>query len=507
MIEFKDVSYRYGRGGPPVLEHVNLTLRKGESVCIMGPNGSGKTTLAHILAGLVRGYGGSATVNGCPAGERDGRSRVGVLFQNPDNQMVATLVEKEIAFALENQAMPCREMERKVAETARSFQIEHLLRRLTTELSGGEKQRVALAALMVSRPPVLVLDEPDSFLDVPGRRILEKELVRIRTSQPGLIEVRITQYPSVAARYPRLIVLAEGGVVADGRPGEVFADAAVVDRARLCLTDSQASAKALPAALAAPAQPHGRTLRAIHLEGVGFGYAAQKPLLRDLNLVLNRGEVLAVIGATGVGKSTLGLLLCGIYQPVEGIVRMIDRDGKSLPGAGVTGQVVGSFQQPERQFFLSSCQEEIAFGPKNMGRHLSPEELAALLDLVDLDPARFGTRDPFTLSMGEKRRLAFAAVLSMAPAFAVFDEPTCGLDTEGVSRFLALSRLLKSRNVGLVVISHEGDLIKAVADRVLWLKGNGEAVETTVDDLFARDECRDVVSPFSRTFNLPERPG
>jgi energy-coupling factor transporter ATP-binding protein EcfA2 len=202
MIQVEKVSFWYDRNLQPVLNEISLTVNEGESVCIMGANGSGKSTLARILADLLSPAEGQLTIthpNGLP---EDSLRQVGILFQNPDNQMVAMVVEKELAFALENQGMPMPEMEERVSEALRSMQITQLRRRLTNELSGGEKQRVALAAVMIQNPPILVLDEPDSFLDEAGRKLLKHELAVLRELTPDLIEIRITQYPHVARTYP-----------------------------------------------------------------------------------------------------------------------------------------------------------------------------------------------------------------------------------------------------------------------------------------------------------------
>ena len=220
MISFRNVTFCYDSGGAPALRDLNLEIRAGESVCIMGANGCGKSTLARILAGLLEVSQGEFELNGVA----DRPIPVGLLFQNPDNQMVAVTVEKEIAFALENLAVPFEEMDRRVAATLERFGIEHLRTRLTSELSGGEKQRVALASVMICMPPVLVLDEPDSFLDAQGRAALRQEEEQIRRENPDMILVRITQYPSVAKRYQRLIVLDRGQVAADGSPPQILAD-------------------------------------------------------------------------------------------------------------------------------------------------------------------------------------------------------------------------------------------------------------------------------------------
>jgi len=560
MIKLDRITYGY-TGHPPVLRELSLTVSTGESVCIMGANGCGKSTLARIIAGLTAPQSGSTQIDvGKPTADRpDGIAArpVGILFQNPDNQMVAVTVDKEIAFALENAAVPLSQMETAVTETLDQFGIDHLRHRLTTELSGGEKQRVALAAVMVSKPPIIVLDEPDSFLDEVGKRLLTDALARMHASDPKLIEIRITQYVHVAKQYKRLVVMYEGGIAADGNPNRILADHKSCEQVGLRYSDSVGQNPLRFCQL--DGGEHGRQdqkrscpTNVIRLSGISFGYVAAAPIINDLSLEWRRGETIGLVGPSASGKSTLGALLCGLVKPTEGRIEYFDRSSDSLapmdsnemlqeatassrgprlrrgtwrsqfawirnklrllrrtpPKRGAPrnddaiamrrhcrpGEVVGSFQQPERQFFLPTCAEEVAFGPKNFGAMLNQSQIEAYLELVGLAPAGFAQRDPFSLSMGEKRRLAFAAILSMNPAFVVFDEPTCGLDPEGVGRFVRLSKALQEQKVGQVIISHDGDLIKALCDRVLYLRGDGRGEEVTVRDFFGSAVYRGVVS-------------
>jgi len=476
MIDLRNLSYSYPGANRPALDGINLRIAAGEAVCVMGSNGSGKSTLARIIAGLLQPTSGACDidVNGdCPI-------PVGMLFQNPENQMVAVTVEKEIAFALENMGKRMSEMEDSVSEVLRRLDIEHLRLRLTSELSGGERQRVALASLMVFNPPVLVLDEPDSFLDQRGRSVLRDELDRIHRLQSRIVEVRITQYARVAEQYDRLVVLQHGRVAADGPPGEVFDDAEFA--AELGIRWSEESGP-----------PNGEFPRSfgtdrkggpkrIVTRGLSYCYGTKAPIFRHLEFEWHRSEVVGIVGPSGSGKSTLGYLLCGATEPKTGDVEFVTSQGDRLTRSDIRGRVAAIFQQPERQFFLPTCHEEIEFGPANLGVDLEREEVESYFRLVGLDPDRFWSRDPFTLSGGEKRRLAFASVLSMQPDFIVFDEPTCGLDAEGYGRFVGLANSLRDAGVGLAIITHEGDLLHDLAQRLLVLPGDGSHSVVTYDE-------------------------
>ena len=482
MIELDHISFWYPRRAEAALRDISLLINDGESVCVMGRNGSGKSTLVKLLAGLIKPDRGRITVDGrLQEGSTDGR--VAILFQNPDNQMVTTQVEKEIAFALENRAVPPPEMEVAIDEIARQFGIQHLRQRLTSELSGGEKQRVALASVMVQKPSVLLLDEPDSFLDQTGHLILADELRRLHAGDPRLIEIRITQSAHVARQYKRLIVLDMGAVIADREPSALLTDQTLCVRAGLTVADSSSVHINIPSRLKDSREVLSGRLNTVRLQDVSFAWPLCPPVFEEVSLSLTSGETVGLIGATGAGKSSVGLLMAGLAAPDHGEVVYLDSGGLRLESDSIRGQLALVLQQPERQFFLENCAEEIGFGPKNLGRSLAQSEISEFFDMIGLNPSRYADRDPFTLSAGEKRRLAFAAVLSMAPSMILFDEPTAGLDGEGVGRFIALSKVLKSLKLGQVIISHDGDVIRRLCDRVLYLNGRRGLISLAVSEL------------------------
>jgi energy-coupling factor transporter ATP-binding protein EcfA2 len=232
----------------------------------------------------------------------------------------------------------------------------------------------------------------------------------------------------------------------------------------------------------------------VRLDEVSFAYPMASPLLESGSMAVKSGEIVGLVGPTGAGKSSLGLLLCGLLKPTDGTVMCLDASGDVIPLSRRRGQVVALLQQPERQFFMDTCSEEISFGPANLGRKLSPAEVDGFFEMVGLNPSEFAGRDPFTLSGGEKRRLAFAAVLSMAPSVVIFDEPTAGLDPEGVGRFLVISRTLKQLGVAQVIISHDGNVIGLLADRVIYLQSPTVLRELSPQQLLTQPEFSGVVS-------------
>jgi energy-coupling factor transport system ATP-binding protein len=495
MIRLDHISYWYPKGLDAALRDISLQIDAGEAVCVMGRNGSGKSTLVKLLAGLIKPDRGQVSINGIEAADDSRPGQVGLLFQNPDNQMVATLVDKEIAFALENQAVPLEEMKSEIARIAGQFGIEHLLGRLTSELSGGEKQRVALASVMIQNPAMLLLDEPDSFLDQKGRSILATELTQIRSQNPDLVELRVTQSVEVARSYNRLIILDEGRVAVDCLPGTVLNDRDQSVKFGLTLPESPRTVWSAPDFNFS--HPTGSKSRVgeVRFDKIDYAWPMHPPVFQNLSFSLRSGETVALVGPTGAGKSSVGLLLAGLAEPTSGAISYLDGSGRALEVAARRGEVALVLQQPERQFFLDSCADEIAFGPSNLGRPLPKGEIDRLLDAVGLAPTRFADRDPFSLSAGEKRRLAFAAVLAMAPSMIFFDEPTAGLDGAGIGRFVCLSQALKESGLGQLIVSHDGDIIRHLADRVLYLTAQADLLQLSPQELLDSPDYASVVSP------------
>lgn len=476
MINFKNVTYQYP-GGFRALNNVNLNISMGEKIAIVGANGSGKTTFALHINGILRASLGEILISGLnPAIEENNvllKSRVGMVFQNPDNQLITMTVEREIAFSLENQNIDFEKMKVRVDEMLELFGLSKYRYKLTAELSGGEKQRLALASVLITNPSILVLDEPDSYLDQTGVNILNDAIDLLLSRQKELTLIRITQYSTVAEKCDRLIIFKNGSIFREGKPEDIFSDN------RLCQTagiDVPLKFR-IKNGFDFPRLSKFADMRPscqifcgdkIKLEDVEFGYAKGKEniLFDNVNVEIESGKIYGLIGPTGSGKSTMVQLMAGLLKPTAGKVTYENFDFK--PGA-----VVISFQQAERQFFLNTVNDEILFGAENIGAP-EPQKIADdCYNLVGLEKDKFAERDPFSLSGGEKRRLSFAAILSLNPSFVLFDEPTCGLDYSGCELFKKLVVELKWQGKAVVIVSHQGDTILEMAEEVLVLN-NGK---------------------------------
>lgn len=483
MIKFDNVAYRYNQNDPLVINNVSLDIKEGESLAVMGLNGSGKSTFALLTAGLLEPSRGFIRIAG------SNPNPIGYIFQNPDNQMVAMTVEKEIAFTLENRGESVESMKNKVSSILKEFNILHLKDRVTSELSGGEKQRVALASVMIANPDILILDEPDSFLDKQGKIVLERELSRIKRGKPKMIQIHITQYAETAAKYSRLIIFKDGRVTVDDNPGIIFSSNDLCIKGGLVLNRLQ-----VPFDKIIPEKSDGENLGHVECKNITFSYSKSKPVINNLSCNFSAGEITGLVGYSGSGKSTLGAILTTLIPVEAGELVYMDNNYKVIKAESVRGKVSGIFQQPERQFFLNSCLDELLFGPKNIKLDICDDMVRNLFELVGLEYDKFAKRDPITLSGGEKRRLAFAVVLAMNPDFIIFDEPTCGLDWQGVDLFINLAEYLRNTGKGVIIISHDGELIFRLCDKIVSLGDTGSYSISDKEDFFADPNISSVIS-------------
>ena len=532
MIELKDVSYRYrlaesrtegGDGSQSILalDHVSLQLKEGESVAIIGSNGSGKTTLVKLLNALIVPDEGEVWVDGVDARDKESqkliRQKVGMVFQNPDNQIISTSVEREIAFGLENLALPYDEMKEKVEWALERFHLEEYRSHSPHRLSGGEKQRVALAAVLSMQPKYLILDEPTSLLDSQGKNEV-LSLIQELAQQKKVTVIHITQFAEEALTADRVLVMHQGKILRDGPPMELLKQREELENVGLeapfplrmasglrqkgwsisdeCLTIDDlaneisrvfqqgrirarkvaANSRLVPSEVegqpTADSQPPQISMMSVdHLYDQGL--PTERKALDRINLEIKRGDFVGLIGPTGSGKSTLVQHLNGLLLPTSGevIVEGQNLKDKNADLKRIRQKVGLVFQFPERQLFEDTVYEDVAFGPKNLG--LSEEEIDARvkesLRDVGLDFELFGHRSPFFLSGGEQRKVAIAGILALKPDILVLDEPTCGLDAKSTREIKKLLKDLNSGGVTIILISHNMDLMAELAGKVALL--------------------------------------
>ncbi|MGZ8562565.1 MAG: ABC transporter ATP-binding protein [Candidatus Limnocylindria bacterium] len=453
------------------LRGVDLRIEPGERVLLLGASGSGKSTLLAGLAGLLEGgeSEGELRVDGLEP--QAARERIGIVFQDPESQLVMAHAGDEVAFGLENRCVPADEIWPRVDAALSAVGFAYGRDRATDALSGGEQQRLALAGAMALQPGLLLLDEPTANLDPAGAALVRSSLQRVlRDGQRTLILVE----HRVAEALPlvdRVVVLQSGGVVADGRPAEVFE--------RLGDQLAAAGVWVPDHPLPTPAR-HARPAPVSMLEAdqVGYGYPGQPDLaVGPVSLQLRAGEALAVVGPNGSGKSTLALLLGGLLCPTLGSVRA----GPSLADSDHPDQIwrwrapalarrIGSvFQDPEHQFLTGRVIDELTLAPVRAGMAPSRarERAEALLARLHLDA--LADANPFTLSGGEKRRLSVATTLIVEPSVLILDEPTFGQDRRTAVELLHLLAGLRDAGMAICLVTHDVPFATALADRALRL--------------------------------------
>ena len=490
-VRLAHVTLRYG--GSVALDDVTLEVCRGERVCVLGANGSGKSTLASVICGLlapdegdVELAGHAVCTGGVPdlAAYRDARRQLGLVFQNPDDQIVTSVVADDVAFGPENLGVPRAQISARVARELRRVAMEKYAHADPSRLSGGQRQCVCIAGALAMEPAVLVLDEPSSLLDVRGRAAIMRVMGRLAAA--GATLVHVTHFMDEALAADRVVVMQHGHVALEGTPGEVFAakNAQVIEalglempfEARLAVALRQAGAAG--GAIAAPGAPSDEKPAAcvpaaeplaILARDLGFSYGPDAQALDGVSLEVPARATTAIVGQTGSGKSTLLRLLCGLEAADAGSLTVCGINAATKRGRRQVRRAVGYvMQHPERQLFAQTVADDVAFGPRNQGLSAAEVErrVAHALDLVGLADRRDAS--PFELSGGQQRLAAIAGVLAMEPELLVLDEPTAGLDPRGRARLRALMADLAAHGVTLLQVTHSME-DAARADHVVVL--------------------------------------
>ena len=496
-----------------ILKGVDLTIKKGEFIALLGRNGSGKTTFSKQLNAILRPSEGTVTVDEMGTKDADKlyeiRQRVGMVFQNPDNQMVAASVEEEVAFGPENLGMESDTIVARVKQALEQVRMWKRRKTAPNHLSGGQKQRIAIAGILAMHPDYIVLDEPTAMLDPKGRKEVMEALQRLNQEQEMTV-ILITHDMEEAALASRVILLADGQMRFDGRPEKFFgADALLAEmgmEAPLSYRVQQAMGSAANLQSGAGEKRDKCKIDALDkfekdkdllsLQHVSYiyspGTAYEKVALDDVNLSLGKGEIVGLAGHTGSGKSTMIQLLNGLLKPTGGTVTF---EGKDIHAKGYSGNYLRSrvgmvFQYPEHQMICDTVWEDVAFGPGKQG--LTEEACNARVEealrFVDL-PEKYYQASPLQLSGGQKRRVAIAGVLAMHPEYIILDEPAAGLDAEGKREiFDRIRRMSREQGIGVLLVSHSMEDLAEYADRIIVLDDGKKILDDRPAQVFAKRE-------------------
>ncbi len=554
MIKAREVVYEYYRrdenneiiGSEKAIDGVSFDIKDGEFISIVGHNGCGKSTLAKHLNALICPTEGTLWVDGMNTADDDNifniRQCTGMVFQNPDNQLVANVVEEDVGFGPENIGVPTDEIWKRVNDALKIVNIEKRRKDSPNHLSGGQKQRVAIAGVLAMKPKCIVLDEPTAMLDPSGRKEVIDAITMLNKKEKINI-ILITHHMEETLNSDRIIVMDGGKIVMEGSPETIFKQAEELKKHKLCVPQATQIADLLKnkgididrtiltreelvneilekvdmqnikqelkqdskqdidlkennikqdltldtaqnfdadtitsseKQLQESDNKNDNTkIKLIETKDLSYiyekGTVYERTALSNVNITINKGEFVALIGHTGSGKSTLIQTLNGLVKPTSGVVYY---NGKNIHDKGNSLKKLRSkvglvFQYPEYQLFAETVIEDVKFGPKNIG--MSPEEIN---DAANEALKMTGVSDnlyeasPLELSGGEKRRVAIAGVLAMKPEVLILDEPTAGLDPAGRDEILGLISELHKNGLTIILVSHSMSDVAEYADKI-----------------------------------------
>ncbi|MEW6380142.1 MAG: energy-coupling factor transporter ATPase [bacterium] len=476
MIAACELTFTYSGRNLPSLIGINFTIKKGEFVLLTGPTGCGKSTLLRTLNGLIPHESGGCmegSVNVCGLDTKKSSMReltrtVGMVFQSPEDQLFSTLVEDEIAFGPENLCLSKEEIETRIKCSLAMVNMHSLRKRTTSTLSGGEKQRIAIASVLAMQPQILVLDEPLSQLDPQGAREI---LSVLRTLNKNGMTIIIVEHrlPEVIHLVSRVMVMKEGKILLDRPREEAVRQTALFDELGLIPPLSQRLTLAdLPGKLSARYARQQDDSVSVAAEGLWFRYSKKSDYsLKGVSVKIRRGEMVAIVGNNGAGKSTLLLHLAAILKPEKGKV-MVSGNGHYRPDPyGLAGKVGTMFQNPDLLLFSSTVRQEVEFGPKALS--FPPELMNQVVSdiLKSLNITHLVEDIPQGLSKGQRLRVAAASILSLRPELVLLDEPTCGQDRVHIQGLMGYLRELADTGISTVFITHHLETAVEYADRIL----------------------------------------
>jgi energy-coupling factor transporter ATP-binding protein EcfA2 len=496
---------------PQTIEDISFSLPKGELMLIAGPSGCGKSTLLKCLNGLIpRSYPGilsgeirlqGRSINNLTL--RDLAQQVGTMLQDPDKQILGSSVEQEIAFGLENLCTPRKEMVRQIKEVLQRLHLEQYQKQATHALSGGQRQQIAAAGILVMQPSIFLFDEPFANLDARAVEELETLISGLRTEGHTIIIVEHRVEEALHLKPDKVLLMHEGRQAFFGDT-QAFLEIADPEQVKLPIESTLRKMSDLsqaPALLVRPivtgqhtqTQDSGQEDAILSFDNVYYRYNLfAQEILHGISCKIQRGETIALLGPNGAGKTTLVKQALGLLRPTKGSVQLYGEDTRTLSVAQLATRIGYVFQSPSAMLFAPTVRKEISFGPDNL-RFTSERLNRAVQEAEEaLNIVQFEDRSPFSLSFGQQKRVAIASVLAMQSKILLLDEPTAGQDYRSYIAFMEYLRSLPNLDA-LLFITHDLDLALRFTQRVLLLKdghlvADGPPLQVLADPVLL-EEC------------------
>jgi energy-coupling factor transport system ATP-binding protein len=477
MIEVDKLSFQYVGANTKSLIDVNLKIKEGEFILVLGRSGCGKSTLCRALNGLIpHFYGGRISGHVTVDGKNtryhmpsDYANLVGMVFQDPENQLVMTNVENEMAFGMENMCVPTETMKERVQQYSEYLDLKRYLTRFIPELSGGEKQKVAMASILAMRPKYIVLDEPTSQLDG-DNAVMFLEFLKQMNRELGISVILVEHRVERCIDYPdRIIMMDQGTILKDGPRDEMIG----YMKGMGLLNTPESRNIAIP-----DGNPD-----IIEAEGICFGYG-DREVLKSLGLKVKTGELVSITGDNGSGKSTLMKNLNGLLRPRTGEVKVSGKNIAGMTTAFIARTIGYLGQNPNDYLFEESLEEELKFTLRNfkIDEKEWGERIKWALKILDME--RYLKRFPRDLSCGERERAALASILVARPKVLILDEPTRGLDQWNKAKLGDILEKLRGEGQTTILVTHDYRFIAEYSSRVLRLK-DGCLTEIPLDEMMA----------------------
>lgn len=540
-IELSHFNFYFPDGETPFLKDINLSIEPGEFVAVIGSSSSGKSTLGlcltgiypHVLEGRTEGTIRVSDIDVTTSDTTEITTKIGIVFQDPDSQFCNLFVDEEVAFGPENLCVERDKIETRIEKYLKFVNLDGFNMRRTSELSGGQKQRVAIAAVLAMEPDVLVLDQPTANVDPSGKEDIFETLYKLN-QETGKTLILIEHQIDKLIRYvDKLVVMDNGRILYQGSPRDVLQAHGreleltyglwipEVSRTGLLLREYGTEPIPFPitvdeladvieknislfqrpslSANADPSAPDAQYESVISVKDVRFGYPSKSNVLNGVSFNIKKGSIVSLMGENGSGKTTISKMLIGLLRPNSGSIQIAGIDAVRVSLNEICKKVGYVFQYPDHQFVCDTVYDEVAYGLKRFA--YSEEEVAQIVSetIAVTELQGLEKRHPFTLSMGEKRRLSIATMLVYHPDILILDEPSAGLDYKNCHHMMQVLAKLNREGVTIIMISHTTYLVARYSQQVLVMDNGMITFDGTPEQLF-----RNLESVNTRAIEKPE---